>query len=38
MGISTNSARGHLRSILRKLSAADRADAVRRGQRPDEAS
>jgi DNA-binding CsgD family transcriptional regulator len=29
MGISTNSARGHLRSILRKLSAADRTDALR---------
>jgi LuxR family maltose regulon positive regulatory protein len=30
MEVSTNTARGHLRSILRKLSAADRADAVRR--------
>jgi LuxR family maltose regulon positive regulatory protein len=30
MGLSINTTRGHLRSILRKLSAADRADAVRR--------
>ena len=30
MGVSTNTARGHLRSLARKLGAADRADLLRR--------
>lgn len=30
MGTTTNTTRGHLRSILRKLAATDRADAIRR--------
>jgi LuxR family maltose regulon positive regulatory protein len=39
MGLSTNTTRGHLRSILRKLSAADRAAAVRRAaEQPPEAA
>ena len=34
MGVTTNTARGHVRSVLRKLAAADRADAVRRATDP----